>query len=178
MKRYLSIMAITIILLSFWACKRTEEQPIPQAPARQGPIIENPNAIPDHGITVPKVEFQVVVPPEVKEQWVAVKLIVNDKKTNKRQEFTVKIGEEFKIPDSGLTVRIGHFLPDFKISGQVVTSASNDLNNPSVGIVIHENGKQIFPESGKWGWLYANFPTIHSFQHKRYGLILKEGVKK
>jgi hypothetical protein len=140
--------------------------------------METPASIPGHGTTEQKVKFQIIVPPEVKEQWHSVKLLVEDKKLNKKQEFIVRTGEVFKIPNSRLTVKIGPFLPDFKMSGQIITSASNKQNNPTVGVIIYEDGKQIFPKSGEWGWLFARFPTIHSFQHERYSLILKEGIKK
>jgi len=44
-----------------------------------------------------KDEHKVVVPAEVKEAWAAVKLVVNDKKTNKQQDVTVDIGEELTV---------------------------------------------------------------------------------
>jgi hypothetical protein len=181
MKKAISLIATGIILFSLLACTKKEEQSVPQPsppPMRQGPIIETPAIAPGHETIGKKTEFQVVVSPEVEEQWSAVKLIVEDKELNKTYEFIVNIGEEFKIPDSELTVKIIHFLPDFKMSGQIITSASNEPNNPSAGVVIYDDDKQIFPASGKWGWLYANFPTIHPFQHERFGLILKEGVRK
>lgn len=176
MKKTLSVIVITTILFSFGACKKKEE-PISQKPIQQGPIMDSPATLPDHE-RGQKVQFEVVIPPDVKDKWSAVKLLVENKKLNKTQEFTVQIGDELKIPDSKLTVEVDYFLPDFKMSGQIITSASNMPNNPSVGLRISEDGKQIFPESGKWGWLYAKFPTIHPFQHERYGLILKEGIKK
>jgi hypothetical protein len=168
-----------VCLFSFSGCKKGEEQQRSRVPLRQGPIIEPSTQVSPHESTRQKVKFEVVVPPEVKEQWSSVKLMVEDKKLNKKQEFIVKIGDMLKIPDSRLTVKIGPFLPDFKISPTgIITSVSNDPNNPSVGVIVYENGTQIFPRSGKWGWLYAKFPTIHSFQHERFGLILKEGIKK
>ena len=179
MKKALLIISMTAVLFSFAACKKKEEQSVSQNTVPKGPIIETPATAPGHGGAMSqKPEFEIVVPPEVKEQWSAVRFIVEDKKENKKQEFTVKIGEEFKIPDSRLTVKVGPFLPDFKMSAQTITSASNDPNNPSVGVMIYEDGKKIFPSPRKWGWLYMNFPTIHSFQHERFGLILKEGIKK
>ena len=96
----------------------------------------------------------------------------------KQTEITVKVGEEFKITDSNLVVKTGPFLPNFKMSADTITSTSNDPGNPAIGVEIYENDAKVFPTTGKWGWLYANFPTIHSFEHSRYGLALKEGIKK
>ena len=119
-----------------------------------------------------------VVPPEVQTGWSAVKLLVEDRELKKTHEVTIRIGDESKIPGSNLTIKAVYFLPDFKMSGPVITSASNALNNPAAGLIVSENGAQIFPEMGKIGWLYEKFPAIHPFQHKRFGLALKEGVKK
>jgi hypothetical protein len=177
MKKYLSAAVIVIMLFAFAACKKKEEEQISQTPAQRGPIIDSPADMTGHTKTQ-EIEFQVVVPPDVEEEWSAVKLLVEDKKLNKTREVTVQIGGEFNISDSNLTVKVEHFLPDFKMSGPIITSGSNLPKNPAVGVIILEDGMQIFPESGKWGWLYSKFPTIHPFQHERFGLKLKDGVKK
>ena len=181
MRKFTILISITVLLFTLGACKKKEEQAaVQKSPVPQGPIVETPSeqAPPGHGTPVQKTEFQVVVPPEVTGLWSKVVLVIDDKKTNKRQEHTLKIGDEFNIPDSNLVVKIGPFLPDFKMSGTVITSTSNEPNNPSVGVMISEGGTQVFPASGQWGWLYAKFPAIHAFQHERFALALKEGVKK
>ncbi len=179
MKKIIVFTAITMLVFSLAACQKKEEPSSAQkSPVPQGPITEIPGGPPGHGISGQKTEFQVVVPPDVTEQWSGVTIIVDDKKENTKQEFTLNIGEEFQIPESGLTVKVGPFLPDFKMSGTVITSSTSEPNNPSVGVAVFEDGKQLFPSSGKWGWLYAKFPTIHSFQHERYSLSLKEAFKK
>ncbi|HDH53404.1 MAG TPA: DUF2155 domain-containing protein [Nitrospirae bacterium] len=178
MKKILLMILITVFLFSFMACKKQEEETVSQSPAQAGPLMDTPTALPGYGAPVQKSKLQVVVPPDVKEEWSQVTIIVEDKKENRKEEFTVNIGGEFKIPGSKLTVKTGPFLPDFKMSGTAITSSSNEPNNPTVGVAVFEDGKKLFPASGEWGWLYAKFPTVHSFQHERYGLILKEGIKK
>jgi hypothetical protein len=179
MRKSLPLVTIILAMLFlFVACEKKEEQAEPKSTMPPGPIVDTQETSQGHGVISPKTEFKIVLPPEVKEQWSAVKFIIEDKKENKKQEFTVHIGGELKIPDSKLTVKVGPFLPDFKMSAQTITSASNNPNNPTVGVSIYEDGKKVFPPSGTWGWLYKNFPTIHSFQHERYGLVLKEGIKK
>ena len=179
MKKLLAVLSVTLVLASLLACQKKDEQSAAQkSPVPKGPIIDAPSTAPGHGAPGQKTEFEVVVPPEVGEQWAQIIMIVDDKQQNRKEEFTVNIGDEFKIPDSALTVKIGPFLPDFKMSGTVITSSSNETNNPSVGVAVYEEGKKVFPPSGEWGWLYAKFPTIHSFQHERFSLALKEGVKK
>ncbi|HBH61262.1 MAG TPA: hypothetical protein DDX85_05880 [Nitrospiraceae bacterium] len=179
MRKLTILLSITILLFTLGACKKKEEPaPVQKSPV-QGPIVETPaDTPPGHGVPAQKTEFQVVVPPEVEGMWAKVTVVVDDKKMNKKEEFTVKIGDEFNIPDSKLTVKIGPFFPDFKMSGTMITSSSNEPNNPAVGVAIFEGGTRVFPASGEWGWLYVKFPAIHAFQHERFALALKEGVKK
>jgi hypothetical protein len=179
MRQLLVILSVIMMLSSFWGCQKKEEATAEKkSPVPQGPIIDRQAGAPSHGTPAEKTEFQVVVPPEVQEQWAQVVIIIDDKKENKTQEYTVNIDGELNIPDSKLTLKVGPFLPDFQMSGTVITSSSNETNNPSVGIAVFEGDKKLFPSSGEWGWMYAKFPTIHSFQHERFSLTLKEGIKK
>ncbi|MBI4848166.1 MAG: hypothetical protein HY808_06250 [Nitrospirae bacterium] len=187
MKKTFLIILAAVVLFSFLSCKRKEEQkPVPQqsTSAPRGPIVDSPlTPPPGHGTPGQgqKVEFQVVVPPEVSAKWSGVKFIVEDRKENKKLELTAPVGSELKIPDSNLVVKVGPFLPDFKMNGPVITSASNEMTNPAVGVTVLENGSQIFPAPGgtaKWGWLYQKFPAVHAFQHERFALALKEGIQK
>ncbi len=176
-KALLLILAVTVVFV-FSGCQKKEEQPAStQGSGPVGPIVDT-QGVGGHAKTGPQMTYQVVVPPEVKEQWVSVKFSVEDKKENNKKSYTVNIDDEFKISDSDLTVKVGPFLPDFKMSGQIITSASSNPGNPAVGVAIYEGGKKLFPPSGEWGWLYINFPTVHSFQHERYVLVLEEGIKK
>ncbi|MBI5026344.1 MAG: DUF2155 domain-containing protein [Nitrospirae bacterium] len=179
MVKFLSVIIAIVFLFSVGACKKKEEKPVPKAPGMTGPIIVPTDVPTGHGKAESKGETQVLVPADVKDKWSAVKLIIEDKVSKKTREFTVKLGDELNIPNSNLKVKVGDFLPDFKMTdSQTITSSSNKPNNPAVGVKVFEGDKQIFPDSGKWGWLYAKFPTIHPFQHEKYGLTLKEGVPK
>ena len=122
---------------------------------------------------------KVVLPESVKGKWTAAKIIVEDKSTKTKQEYAVKLNSDFAVPNSSLKIHVGEFLPDFRMDGMNLTSGSNEPKNPALGIRISENNKQIFPPPGKqWGWLFAKVPSIHPFEHPKYGIILKEGVKK
>ncbi len=187
MKKTILLLSALALLFSFGACQKKEEKIEVKTKAPSGPIIDA--TIPGHGKGgngepgMPghggkKTEFSVVVPQEVKESWTSAVFIIEDKKEGKKSEVTVDIGGEFNIADSGIVVKAGPFLPNFKMSAETITSTSNDPGNPAIGVEIYENGVKVFPTSGKWGWLYVNFPTIHSFEHSRYALVLKEGIKK
>ncbi|MDO8282628.1 MAG: hypothetical protein Q7U10_08425 [Thermodesulfovibrionia bacterium] len=177
MKKIIVLLFAAALIFSVTACQKKEEEAAKPQAGSSGPIIADQSSTPVEKNAIPK-EFQVVVPGPVKSGWTDVVLILKDKEMGKEKEYKVRIGEKFNVPDSDLVVKVGSFLPDLTIDGNIITSASNEAKNPSVGIVVYEKGSQIFPKSGKeWGWLYANLPTIHAFEHERFGLLLKEGIK-
>jgi hypothetical protein len=136
---------------------------------------------PGHEAMKPKGEFNIVVPDLVKGKWQGVVLVVEDKASKSEKEYAVKLNSDLKIPNSDLKVTVGEFLPEFTMDGFTITSRSNEIKNPAVGIKIFEGSKQIFPAQGKkWGWLYSKpeLRNIHPFAHQKYGIALKNGVKK
>lgn len=171
MRKTFSIFLAALLIFSIGACKKKEEKPLPTtmpgAPGMQQPGPTQP------GHPVTKTETKVVVPESVKGKWSAVKVLLEDKGSKKTQELTVKLNSEYKIPNTDLKLVVGEFLPDFRMDAGTITSASNDLNNPAVAVKVFEGDKEIFK-----GWLYLKFPTIHPFEHPKYGLTLKEGIKK
>ena len=177
MKSTLRVIAAALVLsMIIMGCKKKEEQPVPKAPA-QSPTsmpMQDPmqKPMPPHGDMGPKIEKKIMVPESVKKAWSKVKFILEDKASKKSSEFTVNTGSEFKIPNTNLKIVVGEFLPDFRMDESVITSASDAPNNPAVRVEVFENGKSIFK-----GWLYSKFPTIHPFEHAKYGLALKEGIK-
>jgi hypothetical protein len=136
-----------------------------ERPGMERPAAERPSDVPDLS------NAQIVVPAMVKGKWKAVKLMVEDKKTNQLSEHTVNLGEEWGLPDSNIKVRVGEFLPDLIIQGTVFTSVTNELKNPAVRVTISENGQELFK-----GWLFSLFPTMHPFQHERFAITLKDVV--
>jgi hypothetical protein len=206
MKKVFILTACLVLVFSLSACKKKEEQtPVPQTVPQTGPItgpIMPPGQMPPgqmppgqmppgqmppgqmppggkSGMMMPRGQSKVVVPELVKGKWDGAKLIFEDKISKTRQEYTVKLNSDFKFPNSNLKIHVGDFLPDFRMDGLNLTSGSNEPRNPALGIKIFENDKQIFPAPGKqWGWLFSKVPSIHPFEHPKYGIILKEGVKK
>jgi hypothetical protein len=170
----MKVIAIGLVLsVIFVGCKKKEEQPVPKTPMQQAPmsVPMQPSMAP-HGTVGPKVEKKILVPDSVKAKWNKVKFAIQDKASKKSSEYTVNVGSEFKVPNTNLRIVVGEFLPDFRMDEATITSASDMPNNPAVRVEVFENGKTIFK-----GWLYSKFPTIHSFEHERYGLTLKEGIK-
>jgi hypothetical protein len=128
---------------------------------------------------MPQGKTQIVVPASVKGNWTGAIIVVEDKITKAKQEYTVKLNSDFKVPNTNLKIHTGDFLPDFRMNGLSLTSASNQPVNPALSIRVFENNKQIFPAPGRqWGWLFSKVPSIHPFEHQKYGITLKEGIKK
>jgi len=169
-KQVLAVVCGLSLLMATGACKKKEEKPpMPQT----GMPGQQQGVPPGQQVMMPKGQTSVVVPDAVKGKWKAVVLVVTDKKANKPQEFTVTLGSDLMIPNSNLKIAVNDFLPDFKMDGLTITSSSNEVNNPAVGVKVFENDKEIFK-----GWLYEKFPTIHPFEHPGYSIALKGGVKK
>lgn len=169
----MKVIAVGLVLsVIVVGCKKKEEQPVPKTPV-QAPIA-GPAQMPmsPHGNMETKVERKIVVPDSVRARWKSVKFVFEDKVSKKSSEHIVNIRSEFTIPNSGLKIVTGDFLPDFTMDGSTITSVSDAPNNPAVMVEIFENGKSIFK-----GWLYSKFPAVHPFEHEKYGITLKEGVK-
>jgi hypothetical protein len=110
MKRvFLAVLVLVTVAFALGGCKDREE-PISQ-PGGEG------------GVFVPPVT-QVVVPDSVKNKWGAVKLTIENKKDNSADDVDVAVGGEYVIPGSNLVIKVGDFLPDFKMDGAIITSTS------------------------------------------------------
>lgn len=179
MRRFNTIV-IAGVALSMFAigCERKEQpaleapvQPTQQLPMQQAPLFTPPTS--PNGNMGARIERTVVVSEDIKATWRSVKLFFEDRALKKSSEYVVNIGSEFNVPDTKLKIVVGEFLPDFTMGNSTITSNSNKPDNPAVRIEIFDDGASIFK-----GWLFANLPTVHPFEHERYKLILKEGLKK
>jgi hypothetical protein len=199
-EKVLMIIISLVLAFSIGACKKKEtEKPVPQVPMQpvpQGPMQLPPQMPMQPAPQMPQMPMQpapqapmqrpmtmgetkVIVPDSVKGKWSAVKLVVEDKAKKESKEYTINLNSDFKVPDSNLKIHVGDFLPDFKMSGLTLTSASNEPKNPAVALRVFEGNKQIFPVQGKkWGWLFSKMPSIHPLNHPKYMIILKEGIPK
>ncbi|MBI3597694.1 MAG: DUF2155 domain-containing protein [Nitrospirae bacterium] len=162
-----SVVGLLIAVILMAGCQKQgtappQSQALPQAAPRQA----LPTDVPPILGAAPA-----VIPEALKGKWTAVKLQVEDKKANRLEEYVVKLGGELAIPSSTLVVQAEEFLPDLKIEGSSFTTASNELKNPAVHVRILDDGKEVFN-----GWLFQLFPSVHPFQHERYGITLRDSV--
>lgn len=167
------VFIIYFIVISFLSVscqdRQKEKQPIPQVPLQQThdkQITSNTGSMSPHG-NIKKTEKKVEVPDSVKKRWTRAVIVVEDIKGKGRYEQTVMIGSEFSLKGSNIIVKTGDFIPDFKMTDTVITTASNELNNPALRVEVFEGDKQLFK-----GWLYMKFPEVHAFEHERYSIRL------
>jgi hypothetical protein len=167
--RWLNVFGLLLVMVLAVACQKKEAPaPPPPPPSTQGQGMSG-----SAPVDIPKIEGGgvTIIPDMVKGKWKAVVLAVEDKTQKQAKDYTVDLGKTITIPESGLVVQVVDFLPDLKIENSTFTSVSNEMNNPAVRIVVKEGDKEIFK-----GWLFSLFPTIHPFQHQRYGITLKDAV--
>jgi hypothetical protein len=180
MKR-IALIAATLLMfvLAVTACKKAEQpQPPPPMPGQGMPgqgmsgqgTPGQPGGMPPMGGGPEK---KVVVPDAVKGAWKTAKIEVEYKEKKSKKQFTVPLKSEFKIPDSDLVLKVGEFLPHFAMAADAITSNSNNPENPALQAEVFQGGKEIFH-----GWLFSKFPSVHPFQHDKYGVTLVEGLKK
>jgi len=155
---WFALVLLSVVQLAVVGCSGQEETPAKEV----APSAEKPARRP---------EARIVVPAEVQGRWKAVKIAVLDKETNKEQLYTVEIGSELPLGDSGLMLRVKNFLPAFIMDGTTMTSASNETRNPAAQIVITEGEKEVYK-----GWLFSLYPGTHAFQHPRYSFTLADFV--
>lgn len=173
------VAVLFILLLSPIGCKKKEQQAPPQGmqqlPGGHPPVPGGPQQQPQPGMPGAPAKgpaLKVVVPDTVKGKWSGVTIVIEDKTTKKTQELNVNLNSDVNVPNSNLKLHVGDFFPDFRMT-DVITSGSNQPNNPAVFVNVSEGGNEIFK-----GWIYSKFPAVHPFEHPKYGILLKQGVAK
>ena len=177
-KTLLLVILLSTAILAAPGCKKKQpppkQMPPPGAQAQPGeqaqPGMPGMPGDPHGGASVEK---KIVLPGEVRDSWKAVKIAVEFKEKKEKKQFVVPLNTEFKVPDTGLTLKTGAFFPHFKMAADQITSESNRPENPALQIEVFEGGKEIFH-----GWLFAKFPEVHTLAHDKYAIALVEGVKK
>ncbi|MEK7307432.1 MAG: hypothetical protein AAB014_07315 [Nitrospirota bacterium] len=168
----LMIISLALTTVHTIGCGREKEKPVVQE--KKIEQLTRPEDLPSD-IPVISGEPRTIIPEDVRKKWKGVRLVVEDLRRKSMDEYSLNIGEELKIPESRMTIKVVEFLPDLKIDerkeGTVFTSETDELKNPAVHIVIKDDGNIVFK-----GWLFSLFPDIHPFRHERFGITLKEPI--
>jgi len=166
-KRYIFLLIAVVSMTGFISCAK-QEPPPPPPPKEETSMMQGATG---HGdIRMPAAEeMKIMVPEDVKTKWKGVILTVVDNETKAARDYTLQLGGKLAVPGSQIEVQAEEFLPDLKIEGNIYTTATSDLLNPAIHVMVTEGGKEIFK-----GWLFQKFPTVHPLKHQRFGITLKE----
>jgi hypothetical protein len=172
MKAMTGLLSVALLLLVLPGCRRREAKDVVVA-APTAAVAADPHAGlaggADPHAGKPRMEAVVKVPEAVQARWKRMRIAVLDLTAKKEATYVVTAGSDFTIPGSDLTLRTLAIVPDFTMDAGVISSKSNDANNPAAQVTLTEGGRQIFR-----GWLFARFPETHPFEHPRYALRLIE----
>ncbi|HEV8117739.1 MAG TPA: DUF2155 domain-containing protein [Thermoanaerobaculia bacterium] len=163
---------LAVLLLALAAC---EEKGRPEPGVQMAVSHEREEAAQGGGggDGQPTVPTKLVVPPEIEKTYSAIRLSWKNSQTGKEGELDVPLGGSARVPGSEMDVRADVFLPAFTMTGDAITSQGVEATNPATRITVSDQDKEIFS-----GWIFANYPDVHPFQHPRYSLRLAGGVKK
>ncbi len=117
------------------------------------------------------INAEITLDPEIADDWKAVKVRVVELATMTDSFYEIAVGETAPLGDTGLTIEVVAFVPDFVMDEGGITSRSAEPQNPAARIVISEEGKDDYT-----GWLFGAMPEIHAYPHDTYGVVLVEGV--
>ena len=117
------------------------------------------------------VNAEIHLDPATAGDWSAVKVRLVELATMTESFHEVPVGGSAVLGDSGLTLLVEAFIPDFVMDGSGITSRSAEPVNPAARVVISEDGAADYT-----GWLFAAMPEIHPFPHETYGVVLVEGI--
>ncbi len=70
---------------------------------------------------------QIVVPPDVKGKWSGAKIIVEDKATKAKQEYTVKLNTILRFPTATLRFTLESFFPRYNLKGRLLLPSRTSL---------------------------------------------------
>ena len=117
------------------------------------------------------VNTEIRLPEDIRTAWSGVTVRVVDSTTGGSERYDISLGEATALGDSGLTLIVESYIPDFVMDEAGITSRSPDPANPAARVVISEQGAEPYE-----GWLFASMPDIHPFPHDRYRVLLEEGI--
>lgn len=122
----------------------------------------------DSGFVHPKTNLSstLSIPPEVKAKWKSVELAITPA-GGKEQRAHVTIGDKVAIANTALSLSVDAFVPAFMSDAGVVSSSSNQLDNPAVELQLRDHKGKIAE-----GWVFQNLADYNSFSSSQVSVRL------
>ncbi len=108
--------------------------------------------------------------PEVKAKWKSVRLAVAPKGGTEKTD-TVTVGGKLAVGGTRLTLVVLAYVPAFTSNAGVVTSSSNEPNNPAVLVQLLDGGNKVAE-----GWVFQNLAEFNTFRPDSVQVRLLGGV--
>lgn len=172
---FLLSLFITVIALLVFSCNQGVT-PV-QEKSISKPSIKSPSSKSMPGNNKQEVAKQepvqrkIVEPDFLKDKWVGVNLKITNKKTGDSFIELVPLKKEHHLKQTGLTVKVLHFFPSFLMTGEQITSVSNETKNPAAKVVILEFQNELMNH-----WMFSRMPQVHGFSHDFWQIELTAGV--
>jgi len=84
-------------------------------------------------------------------------------------EYRASVGESFEIPEEGIVVMVGAFLPDFALEGDVAYSRTQRLLNPAAYLEIYDRSGGLLFRT----WTFAQLPQMQLLIENPYRFYLE-----
>jgi hypothetical protein len=134
----------------------------PPMPAQQGmPSFSHPQS---------GAQSTVNLAPEVKARWKSVRLAVAPKGGTEKTD-TVTVGGKLAVGGTRLTLVVLAYVPAFTSNAGVVTTSSNEPNNPAVLVQLLDGGNKVAE-----GWVFQNLAEFNTFRPDSVQVRLVGGV--
>jgi hypothetical protein len=138
------LLAAVLLVVTFSGCGKKKEQEEVQK-AREWELSNFAEGVTPAPKPAPLPKDVVIVVPEsTKAAFHKVKMGVGNRKTKEISKFDVKIGGTAAVPGTGFTIKIGPYLPHFKVDGKTITTKGDEPDDPAVRATITEGGKVVF----------------------------------
>ncbi len=104
---------------------------------------------------------------EVKAKWKEVEIEVTDSESDAKDVIKVKVGVDSPIGDTGFSVKVSAFVPDYTMFEDYVSTRSDEPNNPAVFVELLKGDEVVAS-----GWVFKKLPTFNSYKHDRFTVAL------
>lgn len=111
--------------------------------------------------------------PEIESIYSGIKVVITNKKDNKKIATDVPFNKKTALGDSGLELEVSSYFTNFVMMNGMVVNRDMEEKNPAAKVVIYKNGIPVFD-----GWLFQLYPDMHSFEDSDWSILMNGSVKK
>lgn len=111
--------------------------------------------------------------PSIEAAYSGIKVIITNKKDNRKIATDVPFNKKTALGDSGLELEVSSYFTNFVMTNGMVVNRDMDEKNPAAKVVIYKKGIPVFD-----GWLFQLYPDMHSFEDADWSILMNGSIKK